>query len=96
MEDRGESYETTSYWEKLTADYLRLSVPEMEDLDYLDYLRYRRDAFIHRLNETEAGREYLANAYRLEQTSMSSSNRSRLRELFGAQAHGGDHVSHRT
>lgn len=63
---------------------------EVEELDYLDYLRYRRDAFIHRLNETEAGREYLENAFRLEQTSMTRSNRSRLRELFG-----GDHVSHR-
>jgi len=64
-------------------------------LDYLDYLRYRRDAFIHRLGETEAGREYLANARRLEQTKMGVSDRARMRELFGASASGGEHVSRR-
>ena len=69
----------------------------MEQLDYLDYLRYRRDAFISRLNETEAGREYLANAHRLEQTSLTSSSRTRLRELFGSKGSaGGDHVSQKT
>ena len=68
----------------------------MESLDYLDYLRYRRDAFIHKLNETEAGREYLANAHRLEQTSLSGAGRSRLRELFGASAsEGSDDASHK-
>lgn len=71
-------------------------MPDVERLDYLDYLRFRRDAFIHRLSETEAGREYLANARRLEQTSMTRSDRSRLRELFGAKASGGDDASHRT
>lgn len=95
MEDRGDTYEIVSYWEKLTADYLRISVLEVEELDYLDYLLYRRDAFIHRLNETEAGQEYLANAYRLEQTSMGRSDRARLRELFGPKT-GGEHVSHKT
>ena len=70
---------------------------DVEHLDYLDYLRFRRDAFIHRLNETEAGREYLANARRLEQTSLTRSDRSRLRELFGPKGpDGGDHVSPRT
>ena len=73
-----------------------MSVPDVEHLDYLDYLRFRRDAFISRLSETEAGREYLANAHRLEQTSLTSSSRTRLRELFGPkEPDGGDHVSQR-
>lgn len=55
----------------------------MEDLDYLDYLVYRRDAFIHRLNQSEAGREYLVNAYRLDQTSMTKESKGKLREMFG-------------
>lgn len=84
-----------SYWEKLVADYLRVSVLEVEELEYLDYLQYRRDAFIHRLNQTESGQEYLENAHRLEQTSMGKSDRARLRELFGGKSHGGDHVSHK-
>lgn len=64
-------------------------MPQVEDLDYLEWLRYRRDAFIHRLNETEQGREYLANAYRLEQTRMGRSDRARLRKLFGQETPGG-------
>lgn len=59
-------------------------MPDVEELDYLDYLVYRRDAFIHRMGGTEAGREYLANAFRLEQTSMGAGDRARLRELFGS------------
>lgn len=39
----------------------------MRNLDYLHYLTLRRDAFIHKLNETEKGREYLDNAWRMEQ-----------------------------
>lgn len=77
------------------SDYLRISVLDVESLDYLDYLRYRRDAFIHKLSETEAGREYLENALRLEQTSLSKSDRSRLRDLFGVNAPGGEHASDR-
>ena len=74
-----------------------MSVLDVESLDYLDYLRFRRDAFISRLNETEAGREYLENARRLEQTSLTRSDRGRLRELFGAKSPaGGDHASQRT
>jgi hypothetical protein len=37
-------------------------------LNYLQYLVWRRDAFIHRLSRTEAGQKYLDNAWRMEQT----------------------------
>lgn len=40
----------------------------VNDLDYIDYLTYRRDAFIYKQSQTEHGREYLENAFRLEQT----------------------------
>ena len=65
------------------ADYARISLPEVEQLDYLDYLIYRRDAFIFETSKTEHGRKYLENAYRLEQTKMSKGSRSKLREMFG-------------
>lgn len=52
---------------------------EVEDLDVIDYLAYRRDAFIHKLSLTEQGREYLANAYRIEQT---APDRKSLRDQF--------------
>lgn len=53
---------------KLVADYTGMSFPEVRALDYVEYLTYRRDAFIHRLNQTEHGQEYLDNAWRMEQT----------------------------
>lgn len=53
---------------------------QVEELDYLDYLIYKRDAFIHRMSQTEKGEEYLNNAWRLEQT---TPDRKALREKFG-------------
>ena len=53
---------------------------EVEELDYLDFLRYRRDAFIYLMSKSKEGEEYLNNAWRLEQT---APDRDRLREKFG-------------
>lgn len=64
------------------ARYVGISLLEVEDLNYLDYLRYRRDAFIYRLSQGEKGREYLNNAYRLEQT---KPDREALRNKFGKE-----------
>ena len=81
----------------MVASYTGLNFHEVGALEYVQYLTYRRDAYIYCLEQTEAGREYLANARRLEQTSLTSSSRSRLRELFGPKGpDGGDHASHRT
>ena len=55
---------------------------EVEELNYLDYLRYRRDAFIYRMSQTEKGQEYLDKAYRLEQT---KPDREALRNKFGKE-----------
>ena len=55
---------------------------EVEELNYLDYLRYRRDAFIYHMSQTEKGQEYLDNAYRLEQT---KPDRKALRNKFGKE-----------
>ena len=53
---------------------------EVEELNYLDYLIYRRDAFIHQMSQSEKGEEYLNNAWRLEQT---TPDRDALRKKFG-------------
>ena len=50
------------------ADYARMSIPEVQDLNFIQYLIWRRDAFIHRLSQTEEGQKYLDNAWRMEQT----------------------------
>ena len=64
----------------MVADYLRIPVPDVDGLDLVYYLRIRRDAFIDALNGSEAGRDYLDEAWRLTRT---EPNRKASRELFG-------------
>ena len=52
----------------MVADYTGLSFFEVGQLNYLQYLVWRRDAYIHWLSLTEEGQEYLDNAWRMEQT----------------------------
>ena len=65
---RGHQYETTSWWLRLVSEYTGLNFHEVRELDYLQYLIWRRDAFIHKMSQTEAGQEYLDTAWRMEQT----------------------------
>lgn len=51
-------------------------------MDCLDFLIYRRDAFIHRMNQTEKGRQYLEDAFRLEQV---KPDREALQRKFGKE-----------
>ena len=83
LEDsKGHEYRIETHWEHLVARYAGISMLEVEELNWLDYLRYRRDAFIHRMSQTEKGEEYLNNAYRLEQT---KPDRKALRKKFGKE-----------
>lgn len=50
------------------SEFTGLNFLEVEDLPYLKYLVWRRDAFIWWLSRTEKGEEYLDNAWRMEQT----------------------------
>lgn len=69
-------------WEHLVAQYTGLNILQVEELDYIDYLMYRRDAFIYRMSQTEEGEKYLNNAWRLEQT---KPDRKGLRNKFGKE-----------
>lgn len=64
----------------MVAEYAGLSLLQVSELDFLQYLVWRRDAFIYSLSRTEAGQEYLDNAWRMEQT---APDRAKLREHFG-------------
>ncbi len=66
----------------MVSRYTGLNMIEVENLDIVAYLTYRRDAFIYRLSQTEKGREYLQNAYRLE---LVEPDRKSLREHFGKE-----------
>lgn len=61
------------------ARYTGLNILQVQELDILDYLIYRRDAFIYQMSQTEKGEEYLNNAWRLEQT---KPDRDGLRKKF--------------
>lgn len=76
-------YIVESIGEKRVAEYLRISMLEVEELDLVSYLFYLREAVIYNNSQTEEGREYLRNANRLEQT---SPDRKKLREKFKNQA----------
>lgn len=81
-ESKGHRYHIESYWEHMVSQYLGISVLEVNQLNYIDYLFYRRDAFIYQMSQTEKGQEYLDNAYRLEQT---APDRKKLRQKFGKE-----------
>lgn len=68
--------------DKLVADWARISLLEVGDMGLIQYLQLRRDAFISKLNATEAGREYLDNAWLLSRT---EPDRRASRELIGSR-----------
>ena len=76
-------YIVESIGEKRVAEYLRISMLEVDELDLVSYIFYLREAVIYNNSQTEEGREYLRNANRLEQT---SPDRKKLREKFKNQA----------
>lgn len=57
-----------------------MTLLEVRELDYVQYLVWRRDAFIHKLSQTEEGQKYLDNAWRMEQT---EPDRPKLRAKLG-------------
>ena len=66
----------------MVSEYSGLNMIEVENLDIVAYLIYRRDAFIYKMSQTEKGREYLQNAYRLE---LIEPDRKSLRDQFGKE-----------
>lgn len=75
-------YEIPTHMKHLVHEYTGLNFNEIGALNYLTFLEYRRDAYVHRLNSTQEGREYLRNAWRMEQT---EPDRLALRRRFGKE-----------
>lgn len=67
-EDDDIKYYIYTQFDKLAADYANMSIYEIDDIPITDYRLLVRDAFISKLAQTEKGRKYLKNAYRLTQT----------------------------
>ena len=64
------------------ADYTGLTFFEVGQLDYIQYLIWRRDAYIHMLSRTEDGQKYLDDCWRMEQT---KADRAALRKKLGRE-----------
>lgn len=80
-------YINTTWGKRLVAEYSGLNFHEVGQLDYGTYLLWRRDAYISWLNQTEDGRQYLDDCWRMEQT---KPDRAGLRQKFGkGAAYGG-------
>lgn len=61
----------------MVAEYTGLNFRDIWDMNYIQYLTWRRDAYINWLERSQTGQEYLKNAWRMEQT---KPDRARLRE----------------
>lgn len=85
-----EQYDTATYWKHVVAGYTGLNFQEIDRLNYVTFLQYRRDAFIQRCRSTAAGQEYLDNAWRMEQV---EPDRDALRKKLsrGGRASGEEH-----
>lgn len=75
-------YDVYTRGEKMVADYSGLNFIEIEDLPIDVYMLLLRDAFIYKQEQSEEGRKYLANCWRIEQT---EPDRKKLRERFGKE-----------
>ena len=76
----GHKYRTATWFKHLVSVYTGLDFIQVGQLNYVQYLAYRRDAFINHLSQTEKGQEYLDNAWRMEQT---KPDRAALRRKLG-------------
>ena len=76
----GHGYNAPTWYKHLIAAYTGLNFKQIGELNYIEFLQYRRDAFLYHMNSFEEGREYLNNAWRMEQT---EPDRDALRRKFG-------------
>lgn len=67
---------------KMVADYSGLDFKECLELDCYTYKALVRDAFIHKMRQTERGSDYLEDCWLLQQT---TPDRGKLRERFGGE-----------
>ena len=73
-------YQIATRSDKWVADYAGISLYDVGDLCYYDYLVLLRDAVIFELQKTEGGRKYLTECWMMEQT---RPDRKRLKDQFG-------------
>ena len=81
-DDEAVPYDVETYWRYLVSSYTGLNFIEIGQLNYVDFLRYRHDAFIQRCASTKEGRDFLHECWRMEQT---KPDRGKLRRITGKE-----------
>lgn len=66
--------------EKLVMDYCHINIYEVQEMEIDIYLFFLREAMIFENSQTEEGRKYLKDCFRMEQT---KPDREGLRGRFG-------------
>lgn len=84
--DEGLPYEIEMYWEHVIAEYLGMTVADVLDLDLVDFLALRREAFIVAMSKTQEGREYLENCKMFEAEDADYDAVRKLRDELGGMA----------
>lgn len=78
-EEPQEQYEVADMKRHIVKEFTGLDFERIGQLNYLEFLKHYRDAFIWHLRRFEKGREYLNNAWRLEDPEI---DRKALREYI--------------
>lgn len=79
----GHGFDVDSFWENIVAEWCRISIFEVLELELDDFLAFRRDAFINKLSQTEKGNEYLKKAWMFEQTKPDRAGLRNLQKKLG-------------
>lgn len=79
-EEQKEWLQTDTEDLKLVSDYTRLNFNECLELDCYTFKAVLKDAFIHKLKQSEEGREYLENCYIL---TLTNPDKQALRQRYG-------------
>lgn len=76
-------YINTTWGRRLVSEYTGLDFHQVGQLDYGTYLLWLRDAYIAGLNQSEEGRQYLDDCWRMEQI---KPDRAKLHQKLGKGA----------
>jgi hypothetical protein len=76
------TYTVDTRAEKLVIDYLNISIFDVQEMPIDLYLYFMRESYIYMLSQTENGRKYLEDCYRMTQT---KPDRKKIREKIKSQ-----------
>lgn len=76
------TYTAETRAEKLVIDYLNINIFDIQEMPIDLYLYFMRESYIYTLSQTEKGRKYLEDCYRMTQT---KPDRKKIRDKIKGQ-----------